>query len=135
MSKPGISFLSESEIEAIHDASLRVLEKTGIKVMSKVALDILKKAGAKVDYGANHATTAGALVEEALKNVPKTITYGARNPKNDFVLDKRTLHFTTTGMPAFVLDGETGERWNSLTADLAGFTRIVDYLRSVHSVW
>jgi len=29
MSKPGISFLSESEIEAIHEASLRVLERTG----------------------------------------------------------------------------------------------------------
>ena len=45
MSKPRISFLSESEIEAIHDASLRMLEKTGIKVMSKPALDILKKGG------------------------------------------------------------------------------------------
>jgi len=67
--------------------------------------------------------------------VPKTITYGARNPKNDFVLDKRTPHFTTTGMPAFVLDGETGERRNSLTADLACFTRIADYLKNVHSVW
>jgi trimethylamine--corrinoid protein Co-methyltransferase len=135
MSKPRIGFLSDSEIEAIHDASLQVLEKTGIKVMSKVALDILKKAGAKVDYGANHATIPGALVEEALKKVPKTITYGARNPKNDFVLDKRTTHFTTTGMPAFVLDGETGERRNSLTADLACFTRIADYLKNVHSVW
>jgi len=135
MSKPRIGFLSDSEIEAIHDASLRVLEKTGIKVTSEVALDILKKAGAKVDYGANHATIPGALVEEALKKVPKTITYGARNPKNDFVLDKRTPHFTTTGMPAFVLDGETGERRNSLTADLARFTRIADYLKNVHSVW
>ena len=135
MSKPRLSFLSESEIEAIHVASLRVLEKTGIKVMSKPALDVLKKAGAKVDYGLNYATIPGALVEEALKEVPKTITYGARNPKNDFVLDKRTPHFTTTGMPAFVLDGETGERRNSLTADLACFTRIVDYLKNVHSVW
>jgi len=135
MSKPRISFLSEGEIEAIHDASLRVLEKTGVKVMSKLVLDVLKKAGAKVDYGANHATIPGALVEEALKEVPKTITYGARNPENDFILDKRTPHFTTTGMPAFVLDGETGERRNSLTADLACFTRIVDYLKNVHSVW
>jgi trimethylamine--corrinoid protein Co-methyltransferase len=87
MSKPEISFLSESEIEAIHDASLRVLEKTGIKVMSKPALDILKKAGAKVDYETNRATLHRNLVEEALKMVPKTVTYGARNPKYDFVLN------------------------------------------------
>jgi trimethylamine--corrinoid protein Co-methyltransferase len=49
MSKPKATFLSREEIEAIHNASLQVLEKTGIKVMSDIALDILKKAGAKVD--------------------------------------------------------------------------------------
>jgi len=55
MSKPGISFLSQDELKAIHNASLHVLGKTGIKVMGKSALDILKKAGAKVDYETNHA--------------------------------------------------------------------------------
>jgi len=135
VSKPGISFLSQEELNDIHSASVKILEKTGIKVMSHKALDILKKAGAKVDYEANHATIPGALVGEALKRVPKTITYGARNSENDFVLDKQTPHFTTTGMPAFVLDGETGERRSSVTADLACFTRIADYLKNVHSVW
>ncbi len=43
MSKPRISFLTQEEMEAIHNASLQVLEKTGIKVMSEIALDILKK--------------------------------------------------------------------------------------------
>ena len=46
MSKPRIGFMSKGEMEAIHNASLEVLEKTGIKVMSRGALDILKKAGA-----------------------------------------------------------------------------------------
>ena len=43
MGKPRTTFLSREEIEAIHNASLQVLEKTGIKVMSEIALDILKK--------------------------------------------------------------------------------------------
>jgi trimethylamine--corrinoid protein Co-methyltransferase len=67
MSKPGISFLSQSEIEAIHDASLQVLEKTGIKVMYKKTLDVLREAGAKVDYEKNYATISVNLVEEVLK--------------------------------------------------------------------
>ena len=50
MSKPGISFLSQDELKAMHNASLQVLEKTGIRVMSKKALDVLREAGAKVDY-------------------------------------------------------------------------------------
>jgi len=66
MSKPRISFLSQDEIEAIHNASLEVLENTGIKVMSEKALGILKKAGAKIDYGRSHAIIPRDLVEEAL---------------------------------------------------------------------
>ncbi|RLC61170.1 MAG: trimethylamine--corrinoid methyltransferase, partial [Chloroflexi bacterium] len=89
MSKPRTTFLSQEEIEAIHNASLQVLEKTGIKVRSEIALDILKKGGAKVDYGTNHVTIPRQLVKEALEVAPKTITYGARNPKYDFVLNKQ----------------------------------------------
>jgi len=135
MSKPRISFLSESEIGAIHDASLRVLEKTGIKVMSKIALDILKKAGAKVDYETGHATLHRNLVEEALKMAPKTITYGARNPKYDFVLNKQEPHFCTTGDPPFILDWETGRRRYSTAEDIANCAVIGDYLDHVQLNW
>ena len=135
MSKPGISFLSESEIEAIHDASLRVLEKTGIKVMSKVALDILKKAGAKVDYETDHATINRNLVEEALKMAPRTVKYCARNPKYDFVLNKQESHFCATGGPPFMVDWETGKRRYSTSEDIAQCARIADYLDHVDLIW
>ena len=104
MSKPGISFLSQDELKAIHNASLQVLEKTGIKVMSKPALDILRKAGAKVDYGTNHATLPRQMVEEALKVAPKTLRCCARNPRYDFMLDKKEVHFTTDGYAPFIRD-------------------------------
>ena len=135
MSKPRISFLSDSEIEAIHDASLRVLEKTGIKVMSKVALDILKKAGAKVDEDTGHVTIPRNVVEEALKMVPSTITYGARNPEHDFLLNKQEAHFCVVGMPPFVSDIETGRRRGSTTEDLASFSMVAEYLDHVDVIW
>ena len=135
MSKPRISFLSESEIEAIHDASLRVLEKTGIKVMSKPALDILKKAGAKVDYETNHATIHRNLVEEALKMAPRTVKYCARNPKYDFVLNKQETHFCATGGPPFMVDWETGKRRYSTSEDIAQCATIADYLDHVDLIW
>jgi trimethylamine--corrinoid protein Co-methyltransferase len=135
MSKPGISFLSQSEIEAIHDASLRVLEKTGIKVMSKPALDILKKAGAKVDYESNRASIPRNLVEEALKMAPKTVKYCARNPSYDFVLDRKKTHFCAEGGSPFLLDWETGKRRYSTSKDIAKFARIVDYLDHFDLVW
>ena len=36
MAKPSLSFLSQGEVEAIHNDSLEVLESTGIRVMSFV---------------------------------------------------------------------------------------------------
>jgi len=135
MSKPRISFLSETEIEAIHDASLRVLEKTGVKVMSKVALDILKKAGAKVDYETGHVSIPRNVVEEALKRAPKTIKYCARNPKYDFVLNKQDTHFCAEGGSPFLLDWKTGKRRYSTSEDIAKFARIADYLDHFDLIW
>jgi len=43
MSKPGIRFLSQDELKAIHNASLQVLEKTGIKVMIELAHQKVKE--------------------------------------------------------------------------------------------
>ena len=135
MSKPSLSLLSEEEMGSIHNASLEVLENTGIKVMSKKALDILREAGANVDYEKNHATIPGNLVEEAVKRAPKTIKYCARNPKYDFVLNKKETHFTTDGYAPFIRDFETGERRRSTKEDLASWVRIADYLDNVHVVW
>ncbi len=135
VSKPRISFLSEDEINAIHNASLEVLENTGIKVMSNKALDILKKVGAKVDYGGNHATIPGNLVEEALRRAPKTIRYCARNPKYDFVLNKQEPHFCADGGPPFIRDWETGKRRYSTSEDIARCSVIADYLDHVHLIW
>jgi len=135
MSKPRTTFLSREEIEAIHNASLRVLEKTGIKVMSEMVLDILKKGGANVDYGTNRVTLPRQLVEEALKVAPRTITYGARNPRYDFVLNKKEPHFCADGDPPFVLDWETGRRRYSTAEDVANWAVIADYLDHAQLIW
>ena len=129
MSKPRISFLSDSEIEAIHDASLRVLEKTGVKVMSETAVDILKKAGAKVKGDSSHVTIPRNLVEEALEMAPKTVKYGARNPKNDLELNGQKAHICAMGGAPSVLDIETGKWRYSTAEDNAQFSTIADYLR------
>jgi len=80
----------------------------GVKVMSEKALNILREAGAKVDYGKNHAIIPRNLVEEALRKAPRAIKYCARNPKRDFVLNKGEIHFTTGGSPPCIIDWKTG---------------------------
>ena len=135
MARSTINLLSRDEIEDIHNASLEILENPGLEILSKRALDILKEAGGNVNYEKNRATIPQHLVKEALEKAPKTLTYGARNPKNSFLLDKREIHFTTNGYAVFIRDHETGERRNSTQRDLARWAVLADYLETVHVIW
>jgi len=72
--------------------------------MSKKALDVLQEAGAKVDYEKKRATIPANVVEEAVKRAPKTLRCCARNPRYDFMLDKKEVHFTTDGYAPFIRD-------------------------------
>ena len=135
MARSSINLLSRDEIEDIHNASLEILENPGLEILSKRALDILKEAGGNVDYEKNRATIPRDLVKEALEMAPKTLTYGARNPKNSFLLDKRETHFTTNGYAVFIRDLETGKRRYSTQGDLARWAVLADYLDTVHVIW
>jgi len=114
---------------------MEILENPGLEVLSKSALDILKEAGANVEEEKNRVTIPRNLVKEALEKAPKTLTFGARNPSNSFLLDKRATHFTTNGYAVFIRDPETGERRNSTQEDLARWAVLADYLETVHVIW
>ena len=135
MSRPTTNFLTESEIEGIHGATLRVLEKTGIKVMSEEALEILKKAGARVKGENDHVTIPRNLVKEALEMAPGKVKLCARNPKYDLDLNKQKTHFAADGGPPFMLDINTGERRYSTSEDIAICATIADYLDHVDLIW
>ena len=135
MGRASLNFLSRSEVEAIHNATLEVLETVGLNIPSKTALEILDKAGANVDYEKNRVTIPEHVVKEALAKAPKTITYCARNPKNDFTLDKKKTHFGTDGYAVFIRDFETGKRRSSTKQDLALWASIADYLPMVNNFW
>jgi len=135
MGRPKMSFLSEAELEAVHRASVEILEKTGVSVGSRKALDILKKAGASIDDETERARIPESLVEEALKRAPRRITYCGRNPENDFELNTGEPHFCAAGGYPFVYDWQTGKRKYSTSEDMAANTIVADYLDHVHLIW
>jgi len=135
MAIPKIIILSDSELEAIHNASLEVLENTGTIVESREALDFLKKAGAEVDCEERRVKFPHDLVAEAINRAPKRFTYCARNPKNDLVLDRKRPYFCAIGGDPFLIDWETGQRRYSATEDMARSAVIADYLDHVDLLW
>jgi trimethylamine--corrinoid protein Co-methyltransferase len=133
--KASLNLLSKTELDYIHNATLEILESPGLIVPSKRALGILEKSGANVDYKKTRVTIPSHVVEEALKKAPKTIKYCARNPKHDFLLEKKKTHFTTDGCGVYIRDFETGERRDSTSTDLAKWAILADSLNMIHVFW
>jgi len=133
--RASLNLLSKAELAHIHNATLEILENPGLLVPSKRALEILEKAGAYVDYEKTRVTIPPHVIEEALKKAPKTIKYCARNPKYDFTLEKKEIHFTTDGYGVYIRDFETGERRNSTSTDLAKWAVLADHLNMIHVFW
>ncbi len=77
-------YLTQAEIERVHEASLAILADTGVRVHGEVALPLLADAGARVDREAGIARIPRELVERALALAPRAFTLGARNPALDF---------------------------------------------------
>ena len=66
-----LTILSEEEVEAVHRATLDVLEVTGVRFESQRALKLLEKRGCRVDYDQRRARFPTGLVEVCLGKCPK----------------------------------------------------------------
>jgi len=133
--KISFSVLSKDDLEAIHWATLDVLETTGIRVHSEKCLRILEGAGCSIDHKNHLALIPSHLVEEALKKKARIIRLCARNLKYDAKLDGRHVYITTDGNGTTTYDPNTGQRRASTKDDIAKSAIIADALDEIHIYW
>jgi trimethylamine--corrinoid protein Co-methyltransferase len=103
-----IKVLTDSQVEAIHRATLNVLERTGIRFESVRALNVLKQRGCKVDNETKIARIPPSLVEECIRMTPSSFAVKARDPKNDLCFGGNTLYFMGSGGARYT-DAKTGD--------------------------
>src|SRR5262250_2491582 len=72
--------LSADQVEAIHVASLRVLEEIGMEVLHEPTRDVLKAAGVAVDHATQRVRFDRGFIEQAIATAPSSFTLRARNP-------------------------------------------------------
>ncbi|HWK65943.1 MAG TPA: trimethylamine methyltransferase family protein [Rhizobiaceae bacterium] len=111
---PPLTLLSSDQVEAIHEASLRILEDLGIEVMSVRALDLLRAGGATVDHSTNSVRLDRHLVGEALAKAPAGFVVRTRNPERAVHLGGDVINFTLVAGPPNVHDLERGRRSGNL---------------------
>ncbi|BCH24029.1 trimethylamine methyltransferase family protein [Mesorhizobium sp. L-8-3] len=107
---PPMELLSDDQVEAIHHASLHMLEDLGIEVMNASALDLLAKAGADVDRSSRVVRLDRGLAAEALASAPQSFTLTPRNPAHAVHVGGDVVNFTLVAGPPNVHDRERGRR-------------------------
>ncbi len=124
---PPLEGLSADQVEAIHHASLTVLETTGMRILHAGARRLLAEAGADVDEANQMVRFDRGLVEEKVALAPSEFTLWARNPARNITLGANHIVFSSVGGPAYCSDLDRGRR--------AGTHREqCDYLRLVQSL-
>ncbi len=106
---PLTEVLTQENIEAIHQASMRLLKDTGILILDyPSALETFRQNGAKVE---------GEMVyldEDTLMHfvnqAPSSFTHLARNPANNLAIGGRNTVFAPVYGPPFVADLDRGRR-------------------------
>lgn len=130
-----VQFLAEPQLDAMQEATLRLLEETGVHLPSEQALSILSAHGARVDAHTQVVRFPRDLVRRAMAQVPRTFHVGARDPACDFRLGDGATYFTTDGCGVEVVDLETGQQRPSCKEDVGHMARVADYLSSIAFYW
>ena len=126
---PLYEILDENGVEAIHDASMALLEGIGIDFRDDEAIAMWKRAGADVD--GQRVRLDRALVMELIAKAPETITMHARNPDRTIEVGGRNMVFAPTYGSPFVLDLDNKRRYSTLE-DLYNFYRLAYMTPHMH---
>lgn len=107
---PPTPVVSEDELEAIHNASLTILEEMGMDFMHEEARARLKAAGADVDPHSQRVRFDRNLILESIKTCPSEFTLHARNPERTQQFGGRNLVFGQVASPPNCSDLQGGRR-------------------------
>jgi trimethylamine---corrinoid protein Co-methyltransferase len=124
-----LNLLTEKQIKQVHEAALRILEKTGTVVTSERAVKLLKDAGAKCE--GDRVRFPSKLVEKALKTRQSMITVYDREGKPVMHLGDRNNYFGTGSDCINVYDPQTRKHRETKKADVIRIARLCDALKNI----
>ena len=96
--QPRVEFLNNEEIKEMHNASLRILERTGVVVHLPEVVEMLKEAGCQVSDG-NRVRIPSHLVEEAIQNTPQTVSIYNRKGELALLLEDNKSFWRSANSP------------------------------------
>ncbi|MGD9996481.1 MAG: trimethylamine methyltransferase family protein [Ilumatobacteraceae bacterium] len=125
--------VSADELESIHEASLRILERTGIEFLDPESRALVREAGADVDESTGRVRFPRDLVLEKVALAPAEFTLHSWNPAHDLRIGGRWMAFGTVGSAPHFIDRQGVRR----TGDREGFRdllKLAQMLNTVHFI-
>ena len=126
-----LTFLTGPEIEAVHTASLEVLENAGVKVNNRQALELLKDNGCTVDADVVHMPPS--LVEESIEKAPASFNLYTREADEAHTVGGDNVIYNPGSAAIFFIDRETGEMRRADARDFKELVRLTDALPHIHA--
>ncbi len=127
-----LSVLDRDEIEAIDGATKELLGRVGVEVRESRAKRLLLEAGAEPSSTTDRVTIPEALLREAVRGVPKTWTWHARDPSKSFrVGDGGPTRLGPGSACTRIVDHPSGAVRTPTPADGDRIVRLLDALERV----
>lgn len=128
---PPLELASADEIEAIHQASLAILEEIGMDFLNAEARDLLRAAGADVAKDGPRVRFDRGLIERALAHCPAECTLHARNPAHHLRFGADHLIFAQVASAPNSQDAAGGRRPGN-REDFRNFLRLAQQFNIIH---
>lgn len=120
---------SPDQIEAIHNAALKILEEVGVRVLHDGARDLLERAGADIRETQVHFDRA--MVMEAVASAPARFTL--TSARSTLEVGDRNTFFLPVGGPPHAMDTERGKRPGTFE-DFRNFVRLTQSFDVLHMI-
>ncbi|MYH91519.1 MAG: trimethylamine methyltransferase family protein [Gammaproteobacteria bacterium] len=119
---PVYNILSEDKLEAVHEASVHILERIGITFSGDPeALELWKAAGAEID--GENVKIPRELIDQLMSNAPEEFVQHAKNPLRSVKFGKNHMVFSPIFASPYVRDLENRRRSATL-ADMHDLIRL-----------
>ena len=123
--------VSADELEAIHEASLVILEEIGLDILNSEAKSILQEAGAALESGGDRVRFDRGLVGSVVGKAPETFTLHARNPEHSLQIGGPWAVYCSVSSAPNAADMDNGRRPGS-RADFRNFVKLIQSLNVIH---
>lgn len=125
------SYLTDDEIQFVHDSSLEILHETGLIVRNEKARKRFAKHGAIVDHETELVRIPATVVEKYRRMVPPTITLRGRDPAYDLTFPRKLPVIATASSAPDIVDPATGVTRRSTSEDIARIAHLVNELSGI----